>query len=71
MDSEVRYKMNTKERKQYFKEYYLKSKEVKKDKKPKEGNSITSQNVKKRGRPKKIAPLFKITRFDEPIRLDW
>lgn len=64
--NEVRYKMTTNERKQYFKEYYLKSKEEKKDKKTKE-----VKTPKKRGRPKKIIPPFKITRFEKPITIDW
>lgn len=64
--NEVRYKMTTNERKQYFKEYYLKSKEEKKDKKTKE---VKTQ--KKRGRPKKIIPPFKITRLEKPITIDW
>ena len=64
--NEVRYKMNTKERKQYFKDYYLKSKEDKKVKTPKE-----VKIPKKRGRPKKIIPPFKITRLDEPIVMIW
>jgi len=65
--NEVRYKMTTNERKQYFKEYYLKSKEEKqKDKKPKE---VKTQ--KKRGRPKKIIPPFKITRLEKPITITW
>ena len=34
--TDIRYKMNTKERKQYFKEYYLKSKGEKKDNQSKE-----------------------------------
>tara|TARA_R110000744_G_scaffold179756_5_gene298729 strand:+ start:660 stop:839 length:180 start_codon:yes stop_codon:yes gene_type:complete len=59
--------MTTNERKQYFKEYYLKSKEEKqKDKKTKEVKLL-----KKRGRPKKIIPPFKITRFEKPITIDW
>lgn len=66
MENEVRYKMNTNERKQYFKEYYLKSKEEKEDKKPKEVKTL-----KKRGRPKKVIPPFKIIRFDKPITIDW
>lgn len=80
MVKEVRYKMTTKERKQYFKEYYLKSKA-----KSKSGNPTTTENVsgnpttsgivseipKKRGRPKKVIPKFKITRFDKPITLIW
>tara|TARA_R110002012_G_scaffold8173_4_gene37762 strand:+ start:1879 stop:2085 length:207 start_codon:yes stop_codon:yes gene_type:complete len=64
--NEARYKMTTNERKQYFKEYYLKSKEEKKDKKPKE-----VKTPKKRGRPKKIIPPFKITRFEKPITIEW
>ena len=65
-ENEVRYKMTTNERKQYFKEYYLRSKEEKKDKKPKE---VKTQ--KKRGRPKKIIPPFKITRLEKPITITW
>ena len=64
--NEVRYKMTTNERKKYFKEYYLKSKEEKKDKKIKEVKLL-----KKRGRPKKIIPPFKITRLEKPITIDW
>lgn len=65
-NNEVRYKMSTNERKQYFKEYYLRSKEEKKDKKTKEVKVL-----KKRGRPKKIIPPFKITRLEKPITIDW
>ena len=76
--SEVRYKMTTKERKQYFKEYYLKSK-AKSAKPTTSGNPTTSGIVsqtksgipKKRGRPKKVIPKFKITRFDKPIVMVW
>ena len=50
--------MNEVERKEYFKEYYLKSKK-------KEDDVVKVK--RKRGRPKKIVPQFKITRFDEPI----
>tara|TARA_R110001592_G_scaffold108746_2_gene303848 strand:- start:918 stop:1124 length:207 start_codon:yes stop_codon:yes gene_type:complete len=64
--NEVRYKMSSNERKQYFKEYYLRSKEEKKDKKPKEDKVL-----KKRGRPKKVIPPFKITRFEKPITITW
>tara|TARA_R110000824_G_scaffold331487_1_gene518156 strand:+ start:51 stop:260 length:210 start_codon:yes stop_codon:yes gene_type:complete len=65
--NEVRYKMTTNERKTYFKEYYLKSKEEKKEKQPKETKTLK----KKRGRPKKIIPPFKITRLAKPIVLIW
>ncbi len=61
-----RYKMTSNERKQYFKEYYLKSKEEKKDKEDKE-----IKKPKKRGRPKKIIPPFKITRLVVPIVMIW
>lgn len=49
------------DRKEQFKEYYLKSLEEKVDKKVK----------RKRGRPKNIIPKFKITKFDEPITITW
>lgn len=65
--NEVRYKMNTSERKKYFKEYYLRSKEEKKEKQPKE----VDDKKKNRGRPKKVIPPFKITRFEKPIIIDW
>ena len=65
--TDIRYKMNTKERNQYFKEYYLKSKGEKKDNQSKE----VDKPKKKRGRPKKVQPPFKIIHLDKPITLDW
>jgi len=62
-----RYKMTSNERKQYFKDYYLKTKEEKKDK---EVDKV-DEPKKKRGRPKKVIPPFKITRLAEPIVLIW
>ena len=53
--------MNEVERKEYFKEYYLQSK----------NNSKVINNKRKRGRPKKIIPPFKIITFDEPITIVW
>tara|TARA_R110000772_G_scaffold56608_2_gene128665 strand:+ start:627 stop:791 length:165 start_codon:yes stop_codon:yes gene_type:complete len=50
--------MNEVERKEYFKEYYLKSK-------TKEDDDIKVK--RKRGRPRKIVPQFKIIRFDVPF----
>ena len=52
--------MNEVERKEYFKEYYLQSK-----------NKNIVKNKRKRGRPKKIIPPFKIITFDEPITIVW
>ena len=49
------------DRKEHFKEYYLKSLEEKVDKKVK----------RKRGRPKNIVPKFKITKFDKPFIMTW
>jgi len=56
--------MNEVERKEYFKEYYLKSKKKDEDK-------DVVKVKRKRGRPKKIVPQFKITRFDEPYLMTW
>ena len=66
-ENDERYKMNSNERKQYFKEYYLKTKEEKKEKEEKQ----VDEPKKKRGRPKKVIPPFKIIRLDEPIVLIW
>ena len=55
--------MNEVERKEYFKEYYLKSKN--------KDNTKIIKNKRKRGRPKNIVPPFKITIFDEPITIVW
>jgi hypothetical protein len=49
------------DRKEHFKEYYLKSLEEKDKEKVK----------RKRGRPKNIVPKFKITKFDKPITITW
>jgi len=45
----------------------LRSKEEKKEKQPKE----VDDKKKNRGRPKKVIPPFKITRFEKPIIIDW
>ena len=52
--------MNEVERKEYFKEYYLKSKKKDEDK-------DVVKVKRKRGRPRKIVPQFKIIRFDVPF----
>tara|TARA_R110000803_G_scaffold32014_3_gene70872 strand:+ start:531 stop:692 length:162 start_codon:yes stop_codon:yes gene_type:complete len=53
--------MDEVDRKEQFKEYYLKSFEEK-----------DKEKVKRpRGRPKNIVPKFKITKLDEPITITW
>ena len=67
-----RYKMNSNQRKLYFKEYYLKSK-MKKNNNNVDENDENNEPiiVRKRGRPRKIIPPFKIIRLDKSIELDW
>tara|TARA_R110000782_G_scaffold118540_1_gene209161 strand:+ start:1181 stop:1348 length:168 start_codon:yes stop_codon:yes gene_type:complete len=55
--------MNEVERKEYFKEYYLKSK--------RETIEKNIKDKKKRGRPKKVVPPFKIIKFDKPYIMIW
>ena len=51
-------------RREYFRQYYLKNKNKKRDPNNNEGN-------KKRGRPRKIIPPFSITKLDKPITLSF
>lgn len=68
-----RYKMNSNQRKLYFKEYYLKSKMKKNNNNNVDENDENNEPiiVRKRGRPRKIIPPFKIIRLDKSIELDW
>ena len=50
-------------RREYFRQYYLKNKNKKRDTNDTEG--------KKRGRPRKIIEPFSIIRFDKPITLSF
>ena len=59
--------MNNEERKEYFKEYYLRSKEIKKN--PDKKYTTTIRGI--RGRPKKNIPPYKKTYLEEPIIMYW
>ncbi len=49
-------------RKEYFRNYYLKNKENRKDDK-------TTNGKKKRGRPRKVIPPFSIRKLNKPITI--
>ena len=60
--------MNNEERKEYFKEYYLRTKEIKKKNHDKP-DKVKTRGV--RGRPRKIIPPYKKTYLEEPIIMYW